>query len=127
VWMLARSAAPLIGGRDRVALLLPGDNGSIAAMVETVLRTLPPGRPDIDIKAVRDAAPDTLAALAAEGYGIAILSCAPAGWAEMPPGSAALLRRQDDSWQVAAVWRYPPPARTRWSHVLADEPLCLGP
>ena len=126
VWLLARNAAPLIGARDRVALVLPGDNGSVAAMLETSLRILPPGRPDLDLKVVSEPAPDALGALAAAGYRVAILSCAPAGFPDVAPGSAALLKRDDDVWRATSVWHYPPPLRTRWSHVLADAPLCLG-
>ncbi|HUZ71868.1 MAG TPA: hypothetical protein VMU87_02675 [Stellaceae bacterium] len=127
VWMLAREAAPFLAAGARVALLLPGDNGSVAPMLETVLRAVPPRHPDLDLAVVSQLAPDTLAALAARGDRLALLSCAPAGFALVPAGHAALLRRDASGWHAAAIWRYaPPPPGTRWSHVLATAPLCLG-
>ncbi len=54
VWLLAEKAAPLLEGRARVALLLPGDIGSVATMLETVLRTAPPRHPDLRAHARRD-------------------------------------------------------------------------
>jgi len=46
----------------------------------------------------------------------------------VPEGQGALLKRMGDAWQVEASWSYdPPPARARWSQVLAPAPLCLPP
>ncbi len=126
VWALAGEAAPLLGEGERVALILPGDNGSVAAMLETALRDVPPRRRDLDLTVAESLAPDTLDAMAAKGYAVALLSCAPAGFAAVPPGSAALLRHDNSGWHAAQVWHYDPPRRHRWSHVLADAPLCLG-
>jgi hypothetical protein len=126
VWRLAAQAAPLLPEGARVALVLPGDNGSVAAMLETVLRTTPPRRPALDLTTVAEIAPDTLDRLAAEGYRFAIVSCAPAGLAPVPPGSAAILAHDDLGWHASSVFTYPPVTRARWSHVLSDAPLCLG-
>ena len=127
VWTLARIAAPFLAGDRRVALLLPGDNGSVAAMLGTVLRAVPPRHPELDLAVVSRLAPDTLAAMAAEGYRTALLSCAPAGFALVPEGNAALLRRDAAGWHAAEIWPYAaPPPGARWSHVLATAPLCLG-
>lgn len=127
VWQIASEAAPNLGDRDRLALLLPGDNGSVAPTLETILRAVPPRHPDLDLTVVTRLAPDTLDALVAKGYRVALLSCAPAEFGDVPEGSAALLRRDDAGWHNVRVWRYaPPPPGARWSHVLADAPLCLG-
>ena len=47
VWLLAQNAARFLPQHGRVALVLPGDNGSVAAILETVLRTAPPRRPEL--------------------------------------------------------------------------------
>jgi hypothetical protein len=127
VWQIARETASDLGDRDRVALLLPGDNGSVAPTLETVLRSVPPRHPDLDLLLVDRLAPDTLDTLAAKGYRVALLSCAPAGFDDVPEGSGALLRRDDAGWHSVRSWRYAPPAPgARWTHVLAAAPLCLG-
>jgi hypothetical protein len=127
VWQLARAAAPYLDDHARVALLLPGDNGSVAPMLETVLRSVPPRHPDLDLEVVSTLAPDTLARLAAQGYRLALLSCAPPGFAAAPAGSAALLVRDEAGWHAAQVWHYPPPrTRGHWSHTVEWAPLCLG-
>ena len=58
VWMLAANAAPRLPDGERVALLLPGDNGSVAAMLGTVLRTARPRRPELDLKKVAELTPE---------------------------------------------------------------------
>ena len=126
VWRIAREAAPNLGDRDRVALLLPGDNGSVAPTLETILRSVPPRHPDLDIAILQRLAPDTLDKLAAQGYRVVLLSCAPAAFDGVPEGSAAILRRDQTGWHDVRVWRYaPPPPGAHWSHVLAAAPLCL--
>ena len=126
VWLLAAKAAPLLPQRARVALVLPGDNGSVAAMLETVLRTTSPRRPELDLTTVAEPAPDTLDRLAAAGYRFAIVSCVPPGFLAAPQGGAAILEHDDLGWHASSVFTYPPPRPGRWSHVLADAPLCLG-
>ena len=126
VWRIAAEAAPNLGERDRVALLLPGDNGSVAPMLESVLRFVPPRHPRLDLALVKELAPDTLDGLAAQGYGVALLTCAPADFAGIPKDAAGVLRHDQAGWHVVRTWRYaPPPEGTHWSHVLADAPLCL--
>jgi hypothetical protein len=127
-WDLAKAAAPHIGPSDRLALLLPGDNASVSAMLEGVLRYTPPRRPGIAIDALPAVGPATLGELT--GGDLALLSCMPAGLRgdlpAVPAGSAALLARDGSGWRMVATWPYPvPPRGARWSHVLADEALCL--
>ncbi|HZT51608.1 MAG TPA: hypothetical protein VFA22_06735 [Stellaceae bacterium] len=127
VWRIARGAAPDLGDRDRVALILPGDNGTVTPALETILRTVPPRHPDLALTTITRLVPGLLDALAAEGYGAALLSCAPAGFADVPAGSGALFRRDAMGWTAVRIWRYAPPAPgARWSHQLADAPLCLS-
>jgi hypothetical protein len=126
VWRLAAAMKPALGDHDRVALLLPGDNGSVAAMLGTVLRIAPPRRAGLDLKMVDAVGPDTLDALAAEGYRLAVVSCVPSGFTAAAQGTAALLERDEFGWHAVRVLRYPPLPPGHWSHVLSYGPLCLG-
>jgi hypothetical protein len=123
-YQLAHEAALRIRGNERLLLILPGDNGTLPPTIEGVLRDLPPRRPDIDLGVASDIA----AGLADKVYPRALLSCAPPGFALVPAGEGALLRRDGDVWHVEASWRYDPPRpHARWSQVLAPAPLCLAP
>jgi hypothetical protein len=111
VWQLAATAAPLLQDGERVALLLPDDNGSVATMLGTILRSAPLRRPHLRL--------DTVVSLdAAQGDRHAILSCT-------PQGGAAVLIRSNEGWQTEAVMHYPPAPPGRWSHGLSNPALCL--
>ena len=123
-YQLAHEAATRIGDGEHLLLILPGDNGTLPPTIEGVLRDLPPRRPNV----VLDVASDLAAGLANQDDARALLSCAPPGFALTPEGHGALLARVGDRWQLEASWTYdPPPARARWSQVLAPAPLCLPP
>jgi hypothetical protein len=123
-YQLAHEAALRIRDDERLLLILPGNNGTLPPTIEGVLRDLPPRRPDIDLGVASDIA----AGLAEKEHARALLSCAPPGFALVPAGEGALLRRDGDAWQVEASWRYDPPRpHARWSQVLAPAPLCLAP
>jgi len=125
-WLLAASAAPALDQDRRLALVLPGDNGSLATMLDALIRFAPPRHPDAALTVVDQATAASLASLAAAGYRFALLSCAPGGLAEVPPAHAALLERADARWRPVAVWSYPAAdLPVRPSHVVADAPLCL--
>jgi hypothetical protein len=124
-WDLAKEAAARIGPADRLALILPGDNMSLAPVLEGVLRLTPPRRNDIVLDYRNSFTPATLDGLDAQDRW-ALLSCAPAGIAEVPAGQAALYARDGTGWDVAAIWPYAPARQARWSRVVAPVPLCLG-
>jgi len=123
-YQLAHEAATRIADDEHLLLILPGDNGTLPPTIEGVLRDLPPRRPNV----VLDVASDFATGIANKDYPRALLSCAPAGFALVPQGQGALLKRVGDAWQVEAHWTYPPPPPgARWSQVLAPAPLCLPP
>ena len=124
---LASEAASRLRDGDRVVLLLPGDDGTVAAMLETALQTLPPRRSNLVLKVLTSDAPDALASLAADDYRIALVSCVPPGTTAAPAGTAALVERdRTGAWHHVAVWHYiPRPYGRQWSRVLAEAPLCL--
>jgi hypothetical protein len=117
VWRLADRAKPFLADGERLALLLPGDNGSLAAMLAGALTDAAPRR-RLDLWTRDRADPATLAAAARLGYRHALISCTPAG-------TAALLADDGDGWREIAAWSYPKGAMTqRWQDIISWRPLC---
>lgn len=125
-WRLAHEVARQVKDGQPLALVLPGDNGSVENQLGGLLRLTPPRRPDLKLTVVDRFGPQTLATLAGEGYRWALLSCVPAGVPDAPAGEAALFAKDADGWRVVASWPYAPvPRGARWSQVLSPGPLCL--
>jgi hypothetical protein len=118
IWGLARNVADAVRDGDRIALLMPGDNGSDSLMLRAALELTPPRRRDLDIYDV-SSVEGGLEAAAKRGYVKAVLSCA------APANEAQLLAYDGATWRVEKAWPYPPvTTRERWTTVLAAAPLC---
>jgi hypothetical protein len=125
VWNLAKRLSTHLSDGDRLALLLPGDNGSVATMIAGVLAGTPPRRHMLDLLRRDTADPATLDEAARLGYPLALISCTPNGLGDLPPSQAVLLRHGSDGWRLVADWPYPPDAaQRRWQHLLSWGPLC---
>ncbi|HYZ40722.1 MAG TPA: hypothetical protein VE687_08860 [Stellaceae bacterium] len=125
VWNLAKRLADYVKDGDRLALLLPGDNDSVATMISGVLRDTPPRRPRLDLLRRDTADADTLEEAVRLGYSLVFVSCTPKKWRDLPGSEAVLLRHADDGWHTVAMWPYPAGAtKQRWQHILAWAPLC---
>jgi len=125
VWDLGKKLSPYLSDGGRLALLLPGDNDSVATMIAGVLADTPPRRHMVDLlrRNTFDAA--TLDEAARLGYPLALISCAPDGLRDLPANQAVLLRHDPDGWYLVAAWPYPPhAAERRWQHILSWPPLC---
>ena len=125
VWDLGKKLSPYLSDGGRLALLLPGDNDSVATMIAGVLADTPPRRHMVDLlrRNTFDAA--TLDEAARLGYPLALISCAPDGLRDLPANQAVLLRHDPDGWYLLAAWPYPPhAAERRWQHILSWPPLC---
>ena len=110
---------------DRLALLLPGDNDSVATMIAGVLGETSPRRRGLDLLRRDTADPAALDEAARLGYRLALISCVPEGWEDLPPSQAVLLRNEADGWHPMAAWPYPPhAAEGRWQEILSWGPLC---
>jgi hypothetical protein len=127
VWDLARRLSTHLSDGDRLALLLPGDNDSVATMISGVLADAPPRRRMLDLLRRNTADPATLHEAAHLGYPLALISCTPKVLGDVPPAQAVLLRHHPDGWHLVAAWPYPPhAAERRWQHMLSWGPLCRG-
>jgi hypothetical protein len=125
VWSLGKRLAVYLHSGERLALLLPGDNGSVATMLAGVLADTPPRRLGLDLWRHDRADQTALDEAAARGYRLALVSCTPAGWHDVPPGEAALMHHGADGWRLIVAWPYPPKAaKHKWQHILSWEPLC---
>jgi hypothetical protein len=117
VWDLAGKLKPYLKDGDRLALLLPGDNGSLADMLSGVLTDVAPRR-RLTLLHRQTADDAALAEAVGQGYPLALISCT-------PEGSAALLQHGPDGWHRLADWPYPAEARLqRWQRIIAWPPLC---
>jgi hypothetical protein len=117
VWELGGRLKPHLKDGDRLALLLPGDNGSLADMLSGVLTDVAPRR-RLDLLRRQSADDAALAEAAQLGYTLALISCT-------GEDSAALLEHGGDGWRRRAAWPYPPEARAqRWQRILSWPPLC---
>ena len=122
---LGERVKPYLNDGDRLALLLPGDNDSVAAMLAGVLMDTPPRRRGLDLLVQDAAGPATLAEAARRGYRIAVISCTQEELFGVAPGAAALLEHDGGEWRRLAAWPYPAAARQRrWQRILAWPPLC---
>ena len=125
VWDLAKKLSPYLSDGGRLALLLPGDNDSVATMIAGVLTDTPPRRHMLDLLRRNTADAATLDEAARLGYPLALISCTPNGLGDLPAGQAILLRHDPDGWHLITAWPYPPhAAERRWQHILSWPPLC---
>jgi hypothetical protein len=128
VWDLAKKLSPYLSDNGRLALLLPGDNNSVATMIAGVLADTPPRRHMLDLLRRNTADAATLDEAARLGYPLALISCTPDGLGDLPANRAALLRHDSSGWHLIANWPYPQDtARRRWQHILSWPPLCRSP
>ena len=122
---LATNLKVYLADGDRLALLLPGDNHSVATMIAGVLADTPPRRRSIDLLRRNSADPAMLDEATRLGYRLALISCVPEGWEELPPNQAVLLRYGPGGWHPLAMWPYPKHGPDqRWKAILSRGPLC---
>ncbi len=87
VWELANQVKPYVQRGGRLALLLPGDNGSVDAMLSGLLMDVRPRRRDLDLLYRPSADGAALAEAERLNYPLALISCTP-GRLAIPGGGA---------------------------------------
>ena len=106
VWNLADELKPYLKDGDRLAMLLPGDDGEVGHLLGDYLVSAPPRRRGLRIVWRKTADPAALDGVATEGYDLAVISCTPDGLIGLPPHVAALARHDADGWHTVATWNY---------------------
>jgi hypothetical protein len=125
VWNLAGELKPYLKDGDRLAMLLPGDDGEIGQMLSDDLASVPPRRRGLDIRRFKTADAATLDQVASDGYDLAVVSCTPNGLTGLPPGVAALVKRDVGGWRAVASWHYDSGiALSRWQRSRRWPALC---
>jgi hypothetical protein len=134
VWDLSRFAAPHFHDGDHIALLLPGDNRSVALMLRVAIAITEPRRALANFDDIPRADPEALEAAKRNGDGYALISCVPDALAASPigrklglvAGQAALLADDSGKWKLGGTYAYPddlPPLR-QWTAELSAGPFC---
>jgi hypothetical protein len=104
VWDIASELKPHLKDGDRLALLTPGDNGEIGALLDAYLANQPPRLRGLTVAYYRTADIATLDAVVAAGYELAAITCTPTGFDGLPPGMVALLKHDVTGWHPVATW-----------------------
>jgi hypothetical protein len=128
VWDLAAALKPYLHDHERIALLLPGDaGGEVGDLLTEYLASAPPRRRGLDVKRFAAADRATLDAAVAAGYDLAVITCTPQGFADLPAGQAALLRHDEAGWHPLGVWPYSSGiALSHWQRQRRWPALCRG-
>jgi hypothetical protein len=106
VWIMAAELKPYLKDHDRLALLLPGDDGEIGDLLSGYLASAPPRRRGLDTTRYQTVDMATLDAAANKGDALALITCTPDGFLGLPPREAALLRHDVEGWHAVASWPY---------------------
>lgn len=121
---LGHDLGTLLKPDDKLALVLPGDNNSVAVMLQSVLRYEAPRLPAVELTVFNRFDDRTLSTLESQGIDKAVISCSLDGGGTLPAHRALLLARAPEGWKPVAVWRYPEPDGTRWTPMLSPSALC---
>jgi len=133
IWDLAAWVAPYLADGNRVTLLLPGDNRSVALMLRVAIAISPPYHTLADFT---DTPRDDLASLAKarkDGSDFALISCistvlaaSPQGQAlKLQAGQSALLAANGDGWKMTATEPFLAAASPEnWTAELSPGPFC---
>ena len=133
VWDLAARTAPYISDNSKVAMLLPGDNRSVALMLRVAIAISPPYHTPADFAEIAHDDPASLAKARKDGSDIALISCVSKPLADSPEGQAlklqagqpALLTADGDSWRLIATEPFlPAAAPEKWTTELSPGPFC---
>jgi hypothetical protein len=106
VWDMAAELKPHLKDHDRLALLLPGDDGEVGELLSGYLASAPPRRRGLDVTRYKTVDAATLDAAAQKGDALALVSCTPDGFLGLPPREAALLTHDAGGWHAVANWPY---------------------
>jgi hypothetical protein len=124
VWDLADMTVRNLNGEQRIALVLPGDNGSVAAMLELGIRLGAASRRSLEFIAMPATNPArALEEAAANGATLALVSCITPDLSNLPLQSSAVLRRSGMEWHSVEIRALDEPSTGKWV-TFSPEPFC---
>ena len=133
VWDIAEFAAPYFHDTDRVALLLPGDDRSVAYRLRVAIAMTLPRQPQVSFHDIPRADMRALDEAGKAGDRYALVSCVPEAFAralgrDTVKGRSALLVNEDGRWRIIDTFVFPPdlPPVEAWSTQLSPGPFCRG-
>jgi hypothetical protein len=133
VWDLAAWTAPYLSDNSRVAMLLPGDNRSVALMLRVAIAISPPYRTLADFEEMARDDDASLDKARKDGSDFALISCVSKALADSPEGQAlklhagqpALLAADGDGWRMVATEPFlAETAPEKWTTELSPGPFC---
>ena len=135
LWALSKSFAPRLNDGDRVAVLAPGDNGTLLLNLRGYLALTEPRRSGLDLVLLSDAGPAALDAVSASGIGKAIVTCAARVGIPSAEPEAVLLERGGGvgttpsyvlprGWSVTLRQPYSLTVGKDWMAQFPTEPFC---
>jgi hypothetical protein len=133
VWDLAAWTAPYLSDNSRVAMLLPGDNRSVALMLRVAIAISPPYRTLADFEEIAHDDTASLVKARKDGNDFALISCVSKPLADSPEGQAlklhagqpALLAADGDGWRMIATEPFlAETAPETWTTELSPGPFC---
>jgi hypothetical protein len=133
IWDLAGWTAPYLNDNSRVALLLPGDNRSVALMLRVAIAISPPYHALADFTDAPDGDLATLQKARKDGSDFALISCVSTELAASPQGQAlklhagqpALLAADGEDWKMIATEPFLAAASPEnWTTELSPGPFC---
>jgi hypothetical protein len=133
IWELAAWVAPQLTEGEHVALLLPGDNRSVAFMLRVAIAISPPNSAPAGFDDFAQADADALEKARGKGDSRVVISCvsealaaSPIGKAlKLPVGQAAFLSADGAGWRLVATHPFEAiAAPVKWTTELSPGPFC---
>jgi hypothetical protein len=126
LWDLSRTFAERLKDSERVALVAPGDNGTLLLNLRGYLALTRPRRSDLDLVPMADSGPSVLRRLSEDGFAKAIVTCAASIGLGSDLAEAVLLERGADGWAVTLRQPYRLTPGMDWMAQFPIEPFCGG-
>jgi hypothetical protein len=127
VWDLASMTVRHLKDDHRIALVLPGDNGSVGSMLEIGIRLGVKSGSSLEFITTPETCPArALESAATDGATLALVSCLESELWDLPSRSSVVLRRSGKTWKTwhsVEIRPYNEPPPGKWV-TLSPEPFC---
>jgi hypothetical protein len=124
LWDLSKTFAERLKDGERVAVVAPGDNGTLLLSLKGYLALTQPRRSELDLVLMAEPGAEALDGLARRGFDKAIVTCAAAIGLDSDAPEAVLLERGADGWTITLRQRYRIAVGKDWMAQFPTEPFC---